>query len=147
MQEGITASDEFWDLCAVIELMEPQATADITEDSCYIRARLKLWQRVSLISKMFMCVCIRFMLIKMLDMFKNSRFIQHPDTSLIKETVDEVVKRFHAQMDHVPLLSLYDSDKDVALKVPTTYIKNIISHMICVYCASIHILFQCMAHC
>ncbi|CAI8018727.1 hypothetical protein GBAR_LOCUS11348 [Geodia barretti] len=45
---------------------------------------------------------------------------QHPDTSLIKETVDEVVKRFHAQMDHVPLLSLYDSDKDVALKVPTT---------------------------
>ncbi|CAI8048815.1 hypothetical protein GBAR_LOCUS26918, partial [Geodia barretti] len=34
--EGITASDvasanEFWDLCAVIELMEPQATADITE--------------------------------------------------------------------------------------------------------------------
>ena len=54
MQEGITASDvasanEFWDLCAVIELMEPQATADITEVSL-----LKLWQRVSLISKMFM---------------------------------------------------------------------------------------------
>ncbi|CAI8009203.1 hypothetical protein GBAR_LOCUS6222 [Geodia barretti] len=82
--EGITASDvasanEFWDLCAVIELMEPQATAHITE---------------------------------------------HPDTSLMKETVDEVVKRFHAQMDHVPLLSLYDSDKDVALKVPTAYFKH-----------------------
>ena len=65
MQEGITASDvasanEFWDLCAVIELMEPQATADITEVSCYIRAILKLWQQVSLISKMFMSVCIRF---------------------------------------------------------------------------------------
>ncbi|CAI8058513.1 Ankyrin repeat domain-containing protein 50 [Geodia barretti] len=52
VEEGITASDvasanEFWDLCAVIELMEPQATADI---------------------------------------------IEHPDTSLMKETVDEVVK-------------------------------------------------------
>ncbi|CAI7990906.1 hypothetical protein GBAR_LOCUS580 [Geodia barretti] len=46
---------------------------------------------------------------------------QHPDTSLMKETVDEVVKRFHAQMDHVPSLSLYDRDKDVALKVPTAY--------------------------
>ena len=70
MQEGITASDvasanEFWDLCAVIELMEPQATADITEVS--LRAMLNLWQRVSLISKMVTCVCIRFM---MLDMFK-----------------------------------------------------------------------------
>ena len=42
----------------------------------------------------------------------------------MKETVDEVVKRFHAQMDHVPLLSLYDSDKDVALKAPTAYFKH-----------------------
>ena len=70
MQEGITASDvasanEFWDLCAVIELMEPQATAHITEVS--LCAMLNLWQRVSLISKMVTCVYIRFM---MLDMFK-----------------------------------------------------------------------------
>ena len=76
---------------------------------------------------MFMCLCIRFMVVKMLDNYVQkhySRFIQHPDTSLMKETVDEVVKRFHAQMDHVPSLSLYDSDKDVALKAPTAYFKH-----------------------
>ena len=55
---------------------------------------------------------------------QDVRFIQHPDSSLMKETVDEVVKRFHAQMDHVPLLSLYDSDKDVALKLQTAYFKH-----------------------
>ncbi|CAI8045085.1 hypothetical protein GBAR_LOCUS24949 [Geodia barretti] len=54
----------------------------------------------------------------------TAHITEHPDTSLMKETVDEVVKRFHAQMDHVPLLSLYDSDKDVALKVPTAYFKH-----------------------
>ena len=63
----MASANEFWDLCAVIELMEPQAAADITQVSCYIPAMLILWQRVSLISKMFMCVC---MLVKMLDMFK-----------------------------------------------------------------------------
>ena len=51
-------------------------------------------------------------------------FLQHPDTFLMKETVDEVVKRFHAQMDHVPLLSLYDCDKEVALRVPKEYFKH-----------------------
>ena len=50
--------------------------------------------------------------------------LQHPDTSLMKETVDEVVRRFHAQMDHVPLLSLYDSDKGVALKVPKEHFEH-----------------------
>ena len=48
-------------------------------------------------------------------------FLQHPDTSLMKETVDE---GFHAQMDHVPLLSLYDCDKKVALRVPKEYFKH-----------------------
>ena len=44
--------------------------------------------------------------------------LQHPDNPLMEEAVDEVVKRFHVQMDHVPRISLYDSDKGVALEVP-----------------------------
>ena len=41
---------------------------------------------------------------------------QHPDNPLMEEAVDEVVKRFHVQMDHIPRISLYDSDKGVALE-------------------------------
>ena len=36
----------------------------------------------------------------------------------MQEAVEEVVKRFHAQMDSIPQLSLYDSDKGVALEIP-----------------------------
>ena len=32
--------------------------------------------------------------------------------------MEEVVRRFRAQMEHVPILSLYDRDKGVALNVP-----------------------------
>ena len=40
---------------------------------------------------------------------------QHTDRSLMKESVEEVVRKFRAQLDHVPILSLYDSDKGVDL--------------------------------
>ena len=43
---------------------------------------------------------------------------QHPDRALMRESVEEVVRRFRAQMEHVPILSLYDRDKGVALNVP-----------------------------
>ena len=45
---------------------------------------------------------------------------QHPvpDRYLMRGSVEEVVRRFRAQMDHVPILSLYDRDKGVALNVP-----------------------------
>ena len=43
---------------------------------------------------------------------------QHPDRALMRESVEEVVRRFRAQMEHVPKLSLYDRDKGVALNVP-----------------------------
>ena len=36
----------------------------------------------------------------------------------MRESVEEVVRRFRAQMEHVPKLSLYDRDKGVALNVP-----------------------------
>ena len=35
----------------------------------------------------------------------------------MQEAVEEVVKRFHVQMDSIPQLSLYDSDKGVALEI------------------------------
>ena len=44
----------------------------------------------------------------------------------MKEAVDEVIKRFHAQMDRVPLISLYDSDKQVELRVPKQHFKSYI---------------------
>ena len=50
--------------------------------------------------------------------------LQHPDTSLMKEAVDEVIKRFRAQMDHVPVISLYDSDKRMGLRVPKEHFKR-----------------------
>ena len=36
----------------------------------------------------------------------------------MNEAVDELVKRFHAQLDHTPRISLYDSDKGMTLEVP-----------------------------
>ena len=42
--------------------------------------------------------------------------MQHPDTQM--EEAAEVIKRFCAQMDITPRISLYDSDKGVALEVP-----------------------------
>ncbi|CAI8006870.1 Ankyrin repeat domain-containing protein 50 [Geodia barretti] len=54
----------------------------------------------------------------------QDEIIEHPDTPLMKEAVDEVIKRFHAQMDHVPLISLYDNDKQVELRVPKQHIKR-----------------------
>ena len=42
----------------------------------------------------------------------------------MKEAVDEVIKRFHAQMDHVPVISLYDSDKHMGLRVPKEQFKH-----------------------
>ena len=46
--------------------------------------------------------------------------LQHPvpDRSLMRGSVEEVVRRFRAQMEHVPILSLYDRDKGVGLNVP-----------------------------
>ena len=41
----------------------------------------------------------------------------------MKEAVDEVIKRFRAQMDHVPVISLYDSDKHVGLTVHKEHFK------------------------
>ncbi|CAI8045066.1 Kinase D-interacting substrate of 220 kDa [Geodia barretti] len=54
----------------------------------------------------------------------QDEIIEHPDTPLMKEAVDEVIKRFHAQMDHVPVISIYDSDKQVALRVPKQHFKR-----------------------
>ena len=34
------------------------------------------------------------------------------------KAVDELVKRFHAQLDHIPRISLYDSEKGVTLEIP-----------------------------
>ncbi|CAI8025202.1 Ankyrin repeat and MYND domain-containing protein 2 [Geodia barretti] len=62
--------------------------------------------------------------IKLMEPKTTSDIAEHPDTSLMKETVDEVVKRFHAQMDHVPSLSLYDSDKGVAFRAPKEHLKH-----------------------
>ena len=47
-----------------------------------------------------------------------SQFPQHPDITVMNEAADELVKRFHAQLDHTPRISLYDSDKGVALEIP-----------------------------
>ena len=45
----------------------------------------------------------------------------------MQEAVEEVVKRFHAQMDSIPQLSLYDSDKGVALEIPREKFKTYIT--------------------
>ena len=49
----------------------------------------------------------------------NNLFIsKHPDTTLLQEAA-EVIKRFYAQLDSTPsIISLYDSEKRVALEVP-----------------------------
>ena len=36
----------------------------------------------------------------------------------MRESVEEVIRKFRAQMEHVPILSRYDRDKGVALNVP-----------------------------
>ena len=43
----------------------------------------------------------------------------------MKDTVNELVKRFHAQLDYTPRISLYDSDKGVALDIPSEAIKKL----------------------
>ena len=37
---------------------------------------------------------------------------------MMEETVEKLMKRFHAQMDAIPKLSLYDSDKGIGLEIP-----------------------------
>ena len=48
------------------------------------------------------------------DLFYTS---QHPDTTQMEEAA-EAIKRFCAQMDITPRISLYDSDKGVVLEIP-----------------------------
>ena len=48
----------------------------------------------------------------------NSDNLQHPDDVVMEETVEKLMKRFHAQMDAIPQLSLYDSDKGIGLEIP-----------------------------
>ena len=45
---------------------------------------------------------------------------QHPvpERYLMRGSVEEVVRKFRAQMEHVPILSPCDRDKGVALNVP-----------------------------
>ena len=40
---------------------------------------------------------------------------QHPDDVVKQEVVSEVIKQF--PMDHVPIISLYDSDKGMGLNI------------------------------
>ena len=47
----------------------------------------------------------------------------HPDTTVLKETVDELVKRFHAQLDYAPRILWYNRDKGVSLEIPTAMLK------------------------
>ena len=48
----------------------------------------------------------------------NVIFLQHPDTALMQEAAEEIVKRFRTQMDNIPKVSLYDSRKGVILTIP-----------------------------
>ena len=41
---------------------------------------------------------------------------QHPD-DVVKQEVVEVIEQFHIQMDHVPIISLYDSEKGMGLNI------------------------------
>ena len=50
--------------------------------------------------------------------------MQHPDTTVMKETVDEMVKRFHALLDYTPRISLYNRDKGVSLEIPRGMFKK-----------------------
>ena len=49
---------------------------------------------------------------------------QHPDDVVKQEVVSEVIKQFHIQMDHVPIISLYDSDKGMALNISNKDIEH-----------------------
>ena len=44
-------------------------------------------------------------------------YLQHPDDVIMQETVEILMKRFHAQMSAPPKISFYDSDKGVDLRV------------------------------
>jgi ankyrin repeat protein len=53
--------------------------------------------------------------------------LEHPDICVMRETVGEVVKRFRAQMAHLPMISLINSDKGVALRIPNEQINHAIT--------------------
>ena len=44
--------------------------------------------------------------------------LQHPDNHIMEEAIEVVTTRFFGQMDHIPIIALYDSHKDMALEVP-----------------------------
>ena len=46
---------------------------------------------------------------------------------MMEETVEKLMKRFHAQMDAIPRLSLYDSDKGIGLEIPKKYITQTVT--------------------
>jgi len=51
----------------------------------------------------------------------HSLLLQHPDYELMEEAYSEVIRRFHAKMDHTePIIALFE--KGIALKVPKRYI-------------------------
>ena len=49
---------------------------------------------------------------------------QHPDDVVKQEVVSEVIEQFHIQMDHVPIISLYDSDKGMGLNISNKDIEH-----------------------
>ena len=55
--------------------------------------------------------------------------LQHPDNHIMEEAIEVVTTRFFGQMDHVPLIALYDSRKDIALEVPRE--KIFTNYLIC----------------
>ena len=44
---------------------------------------------------------------------------------VMKETVNELVKRFHVQLDYTPQISLFNRDKEVALEIPSGVFKKL----------------------
>ena len=55
--------------------------------------------------------------------------LQHPDNNIMEEAIEVVTTRFLGQMDHVPIIALYDSHKDMALEVPRE--KILTNYLIC----------------
>ena len=56
-------------------------------------------------------------------------YSQHPDITSMQEAMEDVVKRFHVQMESVPQLLLYNRDKGITLKIPPEmYTKEDIIH-------------------
>ena len=51
--------------------------------------------------------------------------MQHPDTTVMKETVNEMLKRVHALLDYAPRISLFNRDKGVALEIPRGMFKKL----------------------